>query len=77
MGCPPKSLTYYVSVNSTNRSETHNQKVFSLNYANREEIEEYAERMVKLYTGQEFSFKTMMNYITILLVMNGIQLLVI
>ena len=34
-----------------------------ISYANREEIEEYAERMVKLYTGQEFSFKTMMNYI--------------
>lgn len=34
-----------------------------ISYANKEDVEEYAERMVKLYTGQEFSFKTMMNYI--------------
>lgn len=34
-----------------------------ISYANREKVEEYAEHIVKLYTGQEFSFKTMMNYI--------------
>lgn len=50
MGCPPKSLTYYVSVNSTNRSETHNQKVFSLNYANREDI------LLVGYNNKEYAF---------------------
>lgn len=31
--CPPKSVTYYISVNSNDQSEVHSQKVFSLNYA--------------------------------------------
>lgn len=37
-GCPPKSITYYISVNSTDKSEVHSQRVFSLNYANGEDI---------------------------------------
>jgi len=37
-GCPPKSITYYVSVNSTDESEVHSQRVFSLNYAQGEDI---------------------------------------
>lgn len=37
-GCPPKSITYYISVNSTDESEVHSQRVFSLNYANGEDI---------------------------------------
>lgn len=37
-GCPPKSITYYISVNSTDNSEVHSQRVFSLNYANGEDI---------------------------------------
>lgn len=32
-GCPPKSVTYYVSVNSNDQSEVRKQKIFSLNYA--------------------------------------------
>lgn len=36
--CPPKSITYYISVNSTDKSEVHSQRVFSLNYANGEDI---------------------------------------
>ena len=34
LGCPPKSITYYISVNSTNVETVHSQRVFSLNYAN-------------------------------------------
>lgn len=37
-GCPPKSITYYISVNSTDISEVHSQSVFSLNYAIGEDI---------------------------------------
>ena len=37
-GCPPKSITYYVSINSTDKSEVHSQRVFSLNYAQGEDI---------------------------------------
>ena len=37
-GCPPKSITYYVSVNSSNKSEVHSQRVFSLNYADGNDI---------------------------------------
>lgn len=32
-GCPPRSITYYVSANSTNSETVHSQRVFSLNYA--------------------------------------------
>ena len=31
--CPPKLVTYYVSVNSSDAQLVHKQKVFSLNYA--------------------------------------------
>lgn len=37
-GCPPKSITYYVSVNSNDQSQVHSQRVFSLNYADGEDI---------------------------------------
>ena len=37
-GCPPKSITYYVSVNSNDQSQVHRQSVFSLNYANGEDL---------------------------------------
>lgn len=33
-GCPPKLITYYISVNSDDQSQVYSQKVFSLNYAN-------------------------------------------
>jgi len=36
--CPPKSITYYVSVNSNDQSQVHSQSVFSLNYANGNDI---------------------------------------
>lgn len=36
--CPPKSITYYVSVNSNDQSQVHSQRVFSLNYANGDDI---------------------------------------
>lgn len=38
VGCPPKSITYHVSVNSTDKSEVNSQRVFSLNYANVEDM---------------------------------------
>ena len=37
-GCPPKAITYYISVNSTNREDVYNQTVFALNYANANNI---------------------------------------
>lgn len=37
-GCPPKTITYYISVNSTNKEAIYNQTVFSLNYANANNI---------------------------------------
>lgn len=37
-GCPPKAITYYISVNSTNKEDVYNQTVFSLNYANANNI---------------------------------------
>lgn len=37
-GCPPKAITYYISVNSTNKEVIYNQTVFSLNYANANNI---------------------------------------
>ena len=37
-GCPPKAITYYISVNSTNKEAIYNQTVFSLNYANANNI---------------------------------------
>ena len=37
-GCPPKSVTYYVSVNSTDLQTFHGQSVFSLNYADGDNI---------------------------------------
>lgn len=37
-GCPPKSITYYISVNSNNQSQVQNQMIFSLNYANGDDI---------------------------------------
>lgn len=37
-GCPPKAITYYISVNSTNKEAICNQTVFSLNYANANNI---------------------------------------
>ena len=36
-GCPPKSITYYISVNTTDKSQMLSQRVFSLNYANDED----------------------------------------
>ena len=37
-GCPPKAITYYISVNGTNKEAIYNQTVFSLNYANANNI---------------------------------------
>lgn len=37
-GCPPKAITYYISVNSTNKEAIYNQTVFALNYANANNI---------------------------------------
>lgn len=37
-GCPPKSITYYISINSSDPSQIHSEKVFSLNYANDDNI---------------------------------------
>ena len=37
-GCPPKAITYYISANSTNREDVYNQTVFTLNYANANNI---------------------------------------
>ena len=37
-GYPPKTITYYISVNSTNKEAIYNQTVFSLNYANANNI---------------------------------------
>jgi len=37
-GCPPKSITYYISVNSNDQSQVYSQSVFSLNYANGDDI---------------------------------------
>ena len=36
--CPPKSITYYISTNSTNIEEIRNNNTFSLNYANSDDI---------------------------------------
>ncbi len=38
VGCPPKSITYHVSVNSTDLNDVKSNKVFSLNYADSEDI---------------------------------------
>lgn len=37
-GCPSKAITYYISVNSTSKEAIYNQTVFSLNYANANNI---------------------------------------
>ena len=38
IGCPPKSIAYYISVNSNNPNQVHNQSIFSLSYADGDNI---------------------------------------
>lgn len=53
-GCPPNSITYYVSGNNSNNEAIHTNKVFSLNYANADNI------LLVGYnkTGYAFSFNS-------------------
>lgn len=52
-------ITYYAEVYICQKTGYKG----SISFENRLDMEDYAESIIKTYTGQDFSFKTMMNYI--------------